>query len=205
MMATGLLAAFLIGSVPFSYMIVKFRTGKDIRTMGSGNAGATNVFRSVGKKEGALTLAADFAKGIAAVALVSGILQDHMAVTPNVKFTLGVAAICGHVFTPFLGFKGGKGVATGAGMALAIFPLNFALAFAMWLTLLLATQYMSVASMIGALTFSISLFFTLGNTGLTWAAIVAAFFIIWTHRLNISRLLRGEEGKTSLVSRQKSK
>jgi glycerol-3-phosphate acyltransferase PlsY len=187
----ALAAAFLLGAFPTSYLLVRWKTGRDIRTLGSGNPGATNVFRTVGRAPGIAVLAADLLKGLlAASVLPAGALPFE---PETAHLVLGVAAILGHTFTPFLGFRGGKGVATGAGVALAVYPLNFLLAFAVWWALLLTFRYMSVASIAAAYVFAASVVFTLSNRWHWLIAFACAVFITWTHRGNIRRLLRGEE------------
>ena len=187
-------AAFLAGSIPTAYLLVKILKGKDIRTMGSGNAGATNVFRCVGFKEGLAALLLDAAKGAVPVLIFTHRPDPIPAVHPDVYgFLLALTAILGHVFTPFLGFKGGKGVAVGAGVATALYPWNFLVAFMVWAVVLAATRYMSLASLLGTYTFAIVSFLTPQSLPVRGLCILAAFFITWTHRSNIRRLLKGEE------------
>lgn len=201
--AAGLLAAFLIGSIPSAFVWVRIRTGKDIRTLGSGNVGATNVFRSIGRKDGILVLACDALKGVLGV--VIGRLIWHYAPASDgtagildyklIGFLLGIAAILGHVFTPWLGFKGGKGVATGAGVALAVYPIPFLLALVSWMAILKITNYMSVASILAAYCFAASTAWLIPNKTHALIALAAALFISWTHRANIDRLRKGSEPK----------
>jgi len=198
-----LIASFFLGAIPTSYLLVMRRTGQDIRTLGSGNPGATNVFRSVGKKEGALTLAFDALKGALAIVIFSRLLASPIEDVQLYRFLLGASAILGHVFSPFLGFKGGKGVAVGAGMAFAAFPINFGIAFVVWLVLLIVTEYMSVASIASAYVFAAASFWTFSNRSLSFALLGAAVFITWTHRSNLSRLFKGQENRTKLFNRHK--
>jgi len=156
-------SAFLIGSIPTSYLLVKIKTGQDIRKLGSGNAGATNVFRSVGRGEGLTVLFADFFKGTAAVIILSKLIEFPYTSPQTYQFLIGLAAILGHVFTPFLGFKGGKGVAAAGGVALAIYPVNFLLTLAVWAGVLFTTKYMSLASITAGYVFALSAFFTMQN------------------------------------------
>ena len=193
--------AFLIGAIPCSYLYVKFKTGEDIRKMGSGNPGATNVFRSIGKTEGLIVLAGDFLKGLCVPIFLPLFFPAPTASENAFKFLLGLTAIGGHVFSPFLHFKGGKGMAVGAGMTFAVFPVNFLLATAVWFLVLILTQYMSLASIIGAYVFAISSFFTFHHKTLSLIALGGAIFITWTHRSNIRRLIKGEETKTRLVNK----
>ena len=189
----GVALGFLIGAFPTSYVVVKWRIGKDIRTMGSGNPGATNVFRCVGKKEGFVTLFGDMLKGILAVVVISHYFYDPLIDFKTYQLLLGIAAILGHVFTPFLGFKGGKGVATGAGVAIAVYPVNFAIAFIVWLLLLFSLRYMAVASIAAAYCFAVSSYFTRNAPLHVFIGVLAALFITWTHRTNLRRLFKGEE------------
>lgn len=188
----ALIGSSLIGAIPSSYILVKLRTGKDIRKLGSGNAGATNVFRHVGKKEGLAVLAFDFLKGALAVTLFSG-WTDYTFSDETWRLFLGLAAILGHVFTPFLGFKGGKGVATGGGVALAVYPLQFLVAIAVWAVVLRVSRYMSVASISAAWVFAFLSIFTLPDLTHKLIVISCACFITWTHRANIERLRKGQE------------
>ena len=187
-------AAFLLGSVPSAYLWVRAKTGKDIRTMGSGNVGATNVFRSIGRADGIAVLALDAAKGIAGV-WIGGALLPTMADPQLLGFALGCAAILGHVFTPWLGFKGGKGVATGAGVAFAVYPAPFLLALVVWAATLKVSRYMSVASILAAYVFAGAVFWLVPGKIHAPITLLAAVFITWTHRANIARLRQGTEPK----------
>lgn len=187
--------AFLVGSLPTSYLLVKWKTGQDIRKLGSGNAGATNVFRTVGRAEGCTVLFIDFCKSLGAVLILSYSLTFPFTSFVTYQFLIGLCAILGHVFTPFLRFKGGKGVASAAGVALAIYPFNFFIALATWSLMLLWLRYMSVASISGAAAFAITGIFTMENRLHLILAIICAIFIAWTHRSNIRRLLKREETK----------
>jgi glycerol-3-phosphate acyltransferase PlsY len=195
----SVLTAFLIGSIPSAYLWVRIKTGQDIRTMGSGNVGATNVFRSVGRLDGIGVLVLDALKGILGVVL-GGAVWNPVLTTPAadpqiIGFGLGIAAILGHVFTPWLKFKGGKGVATGAGVALAVYPTPFFLAFVVWSVLLKTTRYMSVASISAAYAFAAATAWIVPNKVHALVALAAAVFITWTHRANIDRLRKGSETK----------
>ena len=188
-------SGFLVGSFPTGYLLVKARTGKDIRALGSGNAGATNVFRSVGRLDGLAVLLADFFKGAFAVVLLSRIFHFPFTSFETYQFLIGLFTILGHVFTPFLGFKGGKGVATAGGVALAIYPFHFSMAFIGWLAVLAATRYMSLASITGAWVFAVLAVLSFHNRFHILLALLCATFITWTHRANVRRLLKGEELK----------
>lgn len=195
----AVLTAFGIGSIPSAYLWVRAKTGKDIRSLGSGNVGATNVFRSVGKMDGIGVLALDALKGVLGV-LIGGVIwgassRQSDADLQLIGFGLGIAAILGHVFTPWLNFKGGKGVATGAGVALAVYPVPFFLALSVWIVLLKVTRYMSVASIAAAYAFAAATAWAVPNKTHAAIALAAAVFITWTHRSNIDRLRKGSETK----------
>ncbi|MFP4646985.1 MAG: glycerol-3-phosphate 1-O-acyltransferase PlsY [Candidatus Acetothermia bacterium] len=176
--------SYLIGSIPFSYLIPKVTRGKDIRDHGSGNIGASNVSRVCGVQYGLAALVLDVGKGAAAAGL-AGLLGF-----PQV---LGAAAILGHISTPFLGFSGGKGVATSIGV-IAVFSWQTGLiAAGIWITLLALTRTASVSS-IGALGLAPVVLRVLGIGDLRlWLTIGIFALIIFTHRENIARIIRGEE------------
>lgn len=191
--AAALAAAFLTGAVPASWILVRIRTGKDIRSMGSGNPGATNVFRSVGRKIGIVVLVLDALKGWGSAALLplavipGGFSEDRW------RLYLGLTAVAGHVFTPFLKFRGGKGVAVGAGVALAVFPAQFLAAVPLWFAVLLRWRIMSVASLSATYLFTGIVFFSRADRAVSIAIFLAALFLTWTHRANLLRLFQGKE------------
>jgi glycerol-3-phosphate acyltransferase PlsY len=208
-------AAYLLGSVPFGFLIAKAR-GKDIRALGSGNIGATNVFRSVSKPLGILTFALDFLKGLCGVKLVPALAAAAAACADapgagggagvGVGAGMGLALFCGamtvagHNWTCFLGFKGGKGIATSAGLVLGLTPAGVGLAFAVWLALFLGTRYVSVASVGAALTLAAGVWWPLrlyAAHGLWFPCILTllALVAVWKHRSNIARLRAGTESR----------
>ena len=196
-----ILASYLIGSIPFGYLIVRARGGGDVRETGSGGTGATNVTRRAGKGAGVLTLALDALKG----ALVA--LAARWLLAPEFGINWWVAAACvavvvGHVFPVWLKFRGGKGVATGLGVFLSLTPAAVGLAGLIFLAVVWATRYVSLGSITAAAT--LPLFIWLVRDRVNPDAIdaplmaVAAFggaLIIFTHRANIGRLLNGTESK----------
>ena len=189
--------AFLLGSIPFGYLVVRVSHGKDIRATGSGNIGAANVTRTVGRGWGVLTLLLDAGKGFLAVWIASRFLSVRWMVAA------AIAAILGHMFTPWLKFKGGKGVATGVGAFLPICWTAVAGAFAVWVLAIVSLGYVSVASMAAAAALP-PLLYVLYAPGyappieVTLGAVIAALLIIWKHRSNIGRLVAGTEPKLKL-------
>jgi len=200
--ALFIVAAYLLGSIPFGYLIVRARGGGDVRETGSGGTGATNVTRRAGKGAGVLTLALDAAKG----ALVA--LTARWLLAPDFGINWWVAAACvavvvGHVFPVWLKFRGGKGVATGLGVFLSLTPAAVALAALVFAAAVWTTRYVSLGSI--AATATLPLFaWLLGSWGDTnnaerapvmAVAITGGALIIFMHRANIGRLLRGTESK----------
>jgi glycerol-3-phosphate acyltransferase PlsY len=144
-----ILAAYFLGSIPFGYLIVRIRSGADVRETGSGGTGATNVSRRAGKAAGVVTLVLDAVKGAAAVVLASWLLGTHYAINGLVAVA-AVVAIVGHCFPLWLGFHGGKGVATGVGSFLVLAPLAVAGAAVLFLLVVVLTRYVSLGSIIAA-------------------------------------------------------
>ncbi len=188
---------YVLGSIPFGYLITKVTEGTDIRNVGSGNIGATNVFRK-NRWAGILTLLLDAAKGFAAV-LVAGWVGGSI----EWQAVSAVAAIAGHIFTPWLGFRGGKGVATGCGAYLAISPLAVGTTLILFVLIVVLTRYISLASILATGAFPLwALLYREPRPVLAWAAVGAAM-IIARHHENISRLLSGTEHKFALGNRPK--
>jgi len=193
------LISFLIGGIPFGYLYVKFRYKKDIRTMGSGNIGSTNVYRNFGKRDGAIVFIFDFLKGFLIV-LISRFYYDI-----SISMFFGIAAILGHVFSIYLKFKGGKGVATTLGVFIAIAPFISFLSIIVWLIITKFTKYVSLASMIAIGSFPIFIFISqyLGsnrllneyNTTVFLTSAVIFLLVLFSHRTNIQRLIKGIEHK----------
>jgi glycerol-3-phosphate acyltransferase PlsY len=188
-----LLAAYLIGSIPFSYAVAKLR-GVDVRRVGSGNVGATNVMRSAGLAAGLIAFALDAGKGAGAAVLAHALAVEHVPELVSVLPAAAAAlAVLGHVFPVWLGFRGGKGVATGAGAFVPLAPLATGLAMATFALVLAAGRYVSVASIAGATTLAALAFVTQANPAVSWAAAFCAALIVVKHRENIERLRRGQE------------
>jgi glycerol-3-phosphate acyltransferase PlsY len=187
-------AAYLLGSVSFSYLIVKVKEGRDVRSVGSGNAGATNVLRSSGLGAAALTLVLDVGKGVAAV-LGTRLLEAPPPVVGGAAF----AVVLGHVFPAFLGFRGGKGVATAAGALGALEPGAMLATLAVFMAVVAWKRYVSLGSIVAALVFPLLAW---AGHRLVWfhsdpwvviASAAIASLILFRHRGNLDRLRRGAE------------
>lgn len=180
--------AYLLGSISFAVLLVRLKTGRDIRQEGSGNAGATNVLRAHGKKLAILVALLDVAKGAAAVLLVRLITAD-----PRYAAAAAVAAVLGHVFPVFYGFRGGKGVATAVGAFLVLVPQAMGLSIAVFLLVVLLTRYVSLGSVVAITLLPL----IAGVLGAPQAAVVAAaataVLVMIKHLENMKRLARGEE------------
>ncbi|MEI7663112.1 MAG: glycerol-3-phosphate 1-O-acyltransferase PlsY [Bacteroidota bacterium] len=196
-----ILAAYLLGSIPTAVWVGKMLFGIDIRQHGSGNAGATNVIRVLGYKAGIPVLLVDVFKGWLAVQLA--IWMPVPGLTPEMQvyvcIGMALAAVMGHVFPVYVGFKGGKGVGTIAGAAIALFPIAILVVLVVFIVVLATTHYVSMSSIIASLVFPVVVWFVLGDgerhPGLVGLSLLVAVFIPVTHRKNIGRLLKGEERK----------
>jgi len=196
-----LILSYLVGSIPSSIICGKIVKGIDIRKHGSGNAGATNVFRVLGWKAGIIVALFDVAKGTFATIIISkiriGALPfDNVTV---IQILAGIGAILGHTFTIFAGFKGGKGVGTGAGMIIGLYPIAFLICAAIFALILFTTGIVSISSMCATTCLPISLILmnmfsitVIDKAGIIFSIIIP-LFIIYTHRSNVGRLFRGEE------------
>jgi glycerol-3-phosphate acyltransferase PlsY len=193
--ATLVLGAYLLGSVSFGVVIVKLMQGLDVRTVGSGNAGATNALRAAGKKAGAAVLALDVIKGITAVAV-----PRALDAPPAVVSGAAVAVVVGHVFPAFFGFRGGKGVATAAGALGTLAPSAMALGLVVFVAVAAWKRYVSLASIVTAALFPLLVWITLrfrwlesGGPWLLLASGAIAVVIVTRHSRNLQRLRRGTE------------
>lgn len=188
--------AYLAGSIPTAVWYGKIFHGVDVRQHGSGNAGATNSLRTLGKKAGIIVLIVDFLKGFLAVKAASLFSSETDSILPLI---MGLAVIAGHIFPIFAQFRGGKGVATAMGVLVATFPWAALGCMAVFMVIVFATKYVSLGSILGALAFPIQLTFNLWNDNVDKYAIGFAWliFIILAvmHRQNIQRLLKGTESK----------
>jgi glycerol-3-phosphate acyltransferase PlsY len=187
--AAVLVISYLLGSIPFGFLLVKSSQGKDIRQYGSGNIGATNVFRK-SRTTGVLTLLCDAGKGALAVGIAAWLLGD-----PTWQAVAAFAAILGHIFPVWLGFKGGKGVATGCGAYLALCPLAVLTTLVVFILVLAATRYISAASIIATALFPLwAYLYGFPGMVIAWGA-AGAIVIIAKHHENIRRLLSGTENR----------
>lgn len=189
--ATLVLVGYLLGSLSFALLLVRWRTGKDIRTEGSGNAGATNVLRAYGKGLGLAVALLDVAKGAAAVLLVKAVTAD-----PRYAAAAGFAAVLGHVFPLYFGFRGGKGVATAVGAFLALAPFGMLACLAVFLLVVAVTRYVSLGSVVAILLLPPAAGI-LSDTSLPVliAAAATSVLVFVKHLENLKRLARGEERK----------
>lgn len=192
--AVAALLSYLIGAIPFGYLVARAR-GIDIRTVGSGNIGATNVFRCVGKSWGILTFIFDFLKGYlpaAAPLLLRQGGNDIPAVYLQLLF--GCLAVAGHNWPVYLGFRGGKGMATGAGALLGFAPIIMLIGIGAWIVCFAATRYVSVASMLAAVVIVAAAWLIERDHVMVPVALtVMGAIIIWRHHGNIKRLMAGTE------------
>ncbi len=187
--ATAFLA-YLLGSIPTGLLVARSR-GIDIRTVGSGNIGATNVFRILGKPAGTLVLLVDALKGFAACKCLSFASETTVAEHPAMM--AGLCAILGHNYTCWLKFKGGKGIATTAGVLLALVPLGLVLALAVWLIVFALSRYVSLASMATALCLPFAVWLTGSSPSLVRLMTLVSVLALCKHQANIRRLLKGTE------------
>jgi glycerol-3-phosphate acyltransferase PlsY len=191
--------AYLLGSIPTGYLLVKLFRHEDIRSLGSGNIGATNVIRSGGKGLGAATFLLDALKGAIAVLLSALIAPQFSGIPPrDIEALAALVAVLGHMFPLWLKFKGGKGVATGFGVFLVAAPLGALAAITVFAIILLLTRYVSVASILGAASFPIFAWFLVRGDKPPFfiaAQVIVALLIIVKHHQNIRRLLNGSENR----------
>lgn len=193
-----IVAAYLIGGIPFGYLIGRLR-GVDVRTVGSKNIGATNVFRTVGKTWGLLAFACDVLKGLLPTLAAKACGGPALWV--------GVACVAGHMLTPYMKFKGGKGVATAFGMLIGLIPGVVGVAFALFAAVFACSHYISLGSCTAAAFLAVAIWFPVlgaeGAANLPQCVLVTlvALFVVWKHRANIGRLVNGTESKIYLFRR----
>jgi glycerol-3-phosphate acyltransferase PlsY len=192
-MTMGLLAiliAYLLGAIPFGYLLTRFTTGKDVRTEGSGNIGATNVLRAAGRGAALATMLLDVGKGFAAV-WIAGILTDS---SPGWMADAALAVMLGHAFPIFLGFKGGKAVATFTGAFLYLTPIPALAGIIVFVITVAVTRYISAGSILAAATFPLGVWLIEHPTPtVVLAALIAAVIVIYRHKENVQRMRTGKE------------
>ncbi|MCD4848324.1 MAG: glycerol-3-phosphate 1-O-acyltransferase PlsY [Candidatus Aegiribacteria sp.] len=199
-----LLLGFLSGSVPWSWLLGRLK-GVDIQSEGSGNAGATNLMRVCGTGYGIAGLFLDAVKGAFPVLVAANGMLNIPPVSATVVAMVAICAVLGHVFTPWLGFRGGKGVATALGVLLVLSPLAIATGVGVFILTLFLTRYVSLGSICAAVCMIPAVFlFDPGEVPVQVVMILVAVLIILRHRPNIRRLLRGEESRFSFQRRQVS-
>lgn len=197
------LIAYLLGSVPTAVMVSRRFFNIDIREYGSGNAGATNVYRVMGSKWGTLVMIADMLKGVLAVqlALLIPDYEPEGMAFQNLQTLLGLAAVIGHIFPIWADFRGGKGVATIFGMVLGISPLTAVGCVTVFSLVLFLTRFVSLSSILASISFPIFILvvFNVDNPLYRIFAITVALLVLLTHQKNIGRLLKGKEGKLPIL------
>lgn len=205
----GLFIAYIFGSLPSAVLIGKRFYNIDVREYGSGNAGATNTFRVLGKKAGTVVLVMDVLKGFLAVKLAY-VVGDYRVLSESPEFidyelALGVCALLGHIFPLFAGFRGGKGVATMLGLLIAIHWQAALVCVLVFLIVLLLSGYVSLGSMVAGLFFPIIIMvFYSTNSSINIFSVVVAILILVTHQRNIERLLAGEESRVGWYGKKKA-
>ena len=210
----SLLAAYLIGSLPFGFWIAKLK-GIDIRDHGSGNIGATNVFRNLGPRYGVLVLILDIAKGLLPVLIGSSVILEKIPIDPAVVndkealegfvyVTLAISTIIGHNYTFWLGFKGGKGIATSAGALIPFLPEVLLGSFIIWIVVFFTSRYVALASIFSALSLPVLTYLLDHNyifpdinssPPVLLFGVLAGLMALWRHKSNIQRIIKGEEDK----------
>jgi acyl phosphate:glycerol-3-phosphate acyltransferase len=206
-----ILLSYLAGSIPFGLIVGKLAKGIDIRKYGSGNLGSTNVSRILGFKYGLIVQIGDIVKGLIAPLVIAHIFytrspfHDYIPINDYtfIQIIAGIAAVCGHIWTIFAGFRGGKGVNTAVGILIGLAPVDLLIAFGIFLLVLTLSGYVSLGSIIAALSFPTVMFireniFKVGIAGystLIIFAIVLSMIIVYTHRTNINRLMAKTENR----------
>jgi len=206
-----ILSSYLVGSLPFALIIGRILKGIDIRKYGSGNLGSTNAFRVLGIPYGILVQILDIGKGLFVVVVLANIMYDNLPfsnITPFddltlVKIIAGIAAVIGHTFSPFAGFKGGKGINTALGMLISLSPVETSVSAGFFILILLSSGYVSLGSIVASFVFPMTMFLRenlfkveiYGYKTLIFFSIAVSVFLIYNHRTNIIRLLKGSENR----------
>ena len=189
--ALSIIIGYIFGSIPSGLVLVKMVCGIDIREYGSKNIGTTNVFRTVGGRMASIVLVADVVKGILAVLLVRYVFDSNL----HLELFTAIAALLGHNYSMFLGFKGGRGVATGLGLILLFMPDVCIFSFTVWLVIVFVTRYVSLGSIVGAFITPIVAYYRGYPLELVLFAMAACVFVIVRHYENMKRLIAGTESK----------
>ncbi|CAM4352885.1 glycerol-3-phosphate 1-O-acyltransferase PlsY [Aquirufa beregesia] len=203
------LLSYILGSIPTAIWYGEAYHGVDIRTLGSGNAGATNTFRVLGKKAGSIVLFVDAFKGFLATSLSTFLFYLHLIdwqTCVSLKIVFGFLAVLGHLLPVFCDFKGGKGVATLMGMVLALHPEAALVSIAVFLLVFYLSNYVSLGSMVASLVFPFLMVFKVFGDEfpiLIYFGFIVAFLVIFMHRKNIARILQGTENRMYLIPRKK--
>lgn len=192
LIALSALIGYLFGSIPFGLILCRYILGIDIRTLGSGNIGATNVHRNTGAKLGFTVLALDLLKGFFSAWMGFSLAGEYGAIFA------GLASVAGHNWSFYLKFVGGKGVATTAGVAIFLFPKAFVILLPLWVLIVFFTKYVSLASVISAVVMPISVYLFGYSFPYFIMSVLAGAFAVYRHKANIKRLLAGNESKFSL-------
>jgi glycerol-3-phosphate acyltransferase PlsY len=203
------LVAYLLGSIPTGYLVARAK-GIDIRSVGSGNIGATNVLRILGRPAGILVLVADGLKGWVACGMLPDYALPFFEVRPDpggqfhevLAIVCGFAAVLGHNYPCWLKFKGGKGIATSAGVLAALVPWALVIILSLWIILFALTRYVSVGSLAASFTLPFATWFTTHNWTLTLVTAAMGVLAIYKHKANIQRLLNGTENRIGASKRQ---
>jgi glycerol-3-phosphate acyltransferase PlsY len=193
LIAVGALIGFLCGSIPFGVLFARMR-GVDLRAVGSGNIGATNAARALGKKTGVVVLLLDAAKGAAPILIARSLIKTAPEL-PEVLAAIGGGAVLGHIFCPWLRFRGGKGVATGLGVFLALAPVPALIAAGIWVIVYAASRVSSLGSLTAILSLPMVIYFRHEPRATLWLALGLVPVIVAKHHANIRRLLKREESK----------
>ncbi|MCX7990872.1 MAG: glycerol-3-phosphate 1-O-acyltransferase PlsY [Proteobacteria bacterium] len=187
------ICSYLLGSVPTGYLIGKYFFKVDIKQLGSGNIGATNVLRNLGKKMGVLTLVGDALKGV--IPVVFALLYKPYPLNQTLVFYCALTAFLGHLFPIYLRFRGGKGVATALGIYMILFPLQVIYALIIFFLVVLKTRYVSLGSILSALSMPLFVSFSAKDTYQITLSVIISALVIYKHKDNIHRLLEGRENK----------
>jgi glycerol-3-phosphate acyltransferase PlsY len=207
LISVGVIVSYLIGSMPTALWVGKAFYGLDIREQGSGNSGATNTFRVLGKKAGTAVLLIDIIKGLTAASLVRylAFVEPGTIKFVNLQLLFGLSSVLGHIFPIYSKFKGGKGIATLVGMVLGIHYLSALACIMLFVVILFSTRYVSLSSILAALAFPLIAVLVYKNEEPMFIAfgIAAAIMVVLTHQKNIVRLVSGNENKAKLLKKHR--